>query len=584
MIPKIKMGADFSKALGYNLDKVASEKAYFLKAYGFSVNDPPPNIIRKEFEELAKVCPMKEPVAHISLNFSPEEIISDNLMLTLAREYLNEMGYGSTPYVVYRHNDAAHPHIHIVTANITVGDDGKLRTLKNSNNFYHSNAVAAKLENKYNLVQAVKKERKRRNTERAIHPVPHIYGEVPTYEYLKEVTEYILTNKLVTNTYELNNLLKPYSMKVYINQARNGERYYKFTFVDPENRKSMGVSGTLRQLKLNNNYGTLEQYFIASRKKLNDLIRMAKQHTKEYLQKYYSLSGVDLRHKLDKLDIDFSNGELSYMGHQLSFRQLGIPDNFIKSATVKKEYYKAFIFAVTEFRKKCSIRNESTLLNSEEIKERMKAFVFNNMNLAKQQINILFEGYLEYKMKYLSGIMEKEHSKDIKWINKVITYLNGLQLSDSDRLSLAEKLGIVISSEKIQIMGGFPADSHFATTQETESFQPHKSNKKSYSGLIKNLNTQELEVIKGYISNIFRYFKDVNYQKLSPLLPNMTEESMSAAINAYRRKIINKHLTSIFPDQKDLAPTQLLRWNDDEEEEEEDDIENQKRAGRNLGR
>ena len=579
MIPVIKNGSHFPGAIGYNVDKIENNKAYLLKANGFSIDDPTPEIIKREFEQLTKICPMKEPVAHISLNFSPDEVISDDLMLILAREFLLRMGYGSMPYVVYRHNDVAHPHIHIVTANMRVDHKGKLKTLNNSNNYYHSRAVCNALELEYHLVQAVKKEKKQRSIENK--PIPYLYGEVPTYEYLKKVIEYTLNNFLVTNTIELNKLLNPYSVRVYVNKALNGEKYYKFSFINPGQKKSVGVSGTPCQLKMNYNHSTLQEYFIENKNKLKEIIQVARKNGKEWLRNYYSLSPADLRHKLKKISIDYVNGEIAYKGHVLTLYQLGLPVSFLKPATVKKEYYKAFIYTVTQFRKESGIRYESTLLTDSGLMDKMKIFVFNNMNLSRAQINILFDGYSEYKSKCLADIREKENKKDIKWVNKVITYLNGLFVSETDKLLLAEKLGMKISSHETCILGGMPQDNHFVGQTELLPLTNDHKSKESHAYLITHLSDQELEVIKGCVSGKLRYYKNMDYRKLLPLLPEGIEAQIKNAANIYRRDILKKHLNTLLPDQKDLQPGKLLRW--DDEDEDDEDIENQKRIGRNLG-
>ncbi|HVB02907.1 MAG TPA: relaxase/mobilization nuclease domain-containing protein [Chitinophagaceae bacterium] len=59
---------------------------------------------------------------HISLNFHPEDRISPELFVRIAGIYLEKTGLGGQPSLVYRHLDAAHPHLHVVT--VTVREDG----------------------------------------------------------------------------------------------------------------------------------------------------------------------------------------------------------------------------------------------------------------------------------------------------------------------------------------------------------------------------------------------------------------------------------------------------------------------------
>ena len=71
-------------------------------------------------------------VGHISLNFAPEDTpkLSDRLMADIAQEYLRRMGIVNTQYVVFRHHDKPHAHVHIVynrvdnDGNAIAGDQG----------------------------------------------------------------------------------------------------------------------------------------------------------------------------------------------------------------------------------------------------------------------------------------------------------------------------------------------------------------------------------------------------------------------------------------------------------------------------
>ena len=73
---------------------------------------------------------LHEPVAkaagHISLSFHPNDApqMTDFRMVKIAREYMQCMGIDNTQYVIVRHTNTAHPHLHIVYNRIC--NDGKL--------------------------------------------------------------------------------------------------------------------------------------------------------------------------------------------------------------------------------------------------------------------------------------------------------------------------------------------------------------------------------------------------------------------------------------------------------------------------
>ena len=72
----------------------------------------------------------------------------------IAKEYMDKLGYGNQPYMVYKHEDIARHHIHIVS--IRVDDTGK----KINDKFEHirSKQITRELEQKYGLHPAEKKQ------------------------------------------------------------------------------------------------------------------------------------------------------------------------------------------------------------------------------------------------------------------------------------------------------------------------------------------------------------------------------------------------------------------------------------------
>ena len=56
--------------------------------------------------------------AHISLNLPRGEHLNDMEFFELSKNYMEHMGYGEQPYVVIRHHDTKHEHVHIVSSTI----------------------------------------------------------------------------------------------------------------------------------------------------------------------------------------------------------------------------------------------------------------------------------------------------------------------------------------------------------------------------------------------------------------------------------------------------------------------------------
>lgn len=112
MIGKIVTGKSFGGAVEYVLKK---EKARLLESDGVDTESIRSiiddfNFQRKARREIAKV------VGHISLSFHRDDAptLTDERMRELAAAYMERMGIADTQYIVARHNDTEHPHLHII--------------------------------------------------------------------------------------------------------------------------------------------------------------------------------------------------------------------------------------------------------------------------------------------------------------------------------------------------------------------------------------------------------------------------------------------------------------------------------------
>lgn len=92
---------------------------------------------------------VQKPVCHTILSFSAgdAERLTDEVMVKIANEYLNKMGYGDTQSLIVRHSDREHPHLHICINRI--GNDGK--TISDCNEKYRSTKICRELTARYGL-------------------------------------------------------------------------------------------------------------------------------------------------------------------------------------------------------------------------------------------------------------------------------------------------------------------------------------------------------------------------------------------------------------------------------------------------
>ena len=156
MVAKISYGSSLYGALAYNGEKVNEGVAKVLETNKvFSPADGGHDITACMQDFLACMPShvfTKKPVIHISLNPHPDDKLSDEQFSATALEYIEKMGYGNQPFVVYKHEDIDRHHLHIVT--LAVDERGK--KINDGNNFYKSKRITREIERKYGLLPAEK--------------------------------------------------------------------------------------------------------------------------------------------------------------------------------------------------------------------------------------------------------------------------------------------------------------------------------------------------------------------------------------------------------------------------------------------
>lgn len=120
---------------------------------------------------------LKNPVYHISLDFAHEDTpkLTDGTMAEIAREYMRRMGITDTQYIVCRHTDKEHQHLHIVANRV----DNNGNTISDRNDAIRNVAVCKALTREYGLHFSKGKEKVKRDRLRGKDKVKYqIYDAV----------------------------------------------------------------------------------------------------------------------------------------------------------------------------------------------------------------------------------------------------------------------------------------------------------------------------------------------------------------------------------------------------------------------
>ena len=176
MIAKLGRSSNLYGALAYNNIKIEKEKGKIL--FTNKIIETPSGQysvaqLAQSFEPyLAANRNTEKHTLHISLNPDPNDEVSDERFIQLAQDYMQEMGYGEQPFVVFKHTDIDRTHIHIVS--VCVDEDGK----KISDRFERrrSTEVCRALEKKYGLLPAI--DRDVNNKKTLFTPIDYQIGDV----------------------------------------------------------------------------------------------------------------------------------------------------------------------------------------------------------------------------------------------------------------------------------------------------------------------------------------------------------------------------------------------------------------------
>ena len=210
MIAKISSSENLAGALGYNFKKVVSGDASVLLAEGLYANPEGGYTMEEVLSDMQaaipKKCRTKNVVFHCSLNPHPDEKLSDEQLTQITQEYMQALGYGEQPYIVFKHNDIAREHIHIVSLRV----DSLGRKINDKFENRHSKRITDLLERKYGLIPSTPPKEQRTNA-------PAIQKDLPLDNIRNEIAQTlrgVLAHYHFCSLGEFNAVLRRYNLAV----------------------------------------------------------------------------------------------------------------------------------------------------------------------------------------------------------------------------------------------------------------------------------------------------------------------------------------------------------------------------------
>ena len=232
MIAKISATENLGGALGYNFKKVEKGEANILLAaelYQSKEGRYTMEDVLADMEALIpKNCRTKKTVFHCSLNPHPDEKLSDERLTQIAKEYMEALGYGNQPYIVFKHSDIAREHIHIVSLRV----DSRGRKINDKFEKQRSKKITDSLERKFGLIPSSKVSGK---VETETPKVDIGKGNIK--EQVASVVRMVLGHYRFCSLGELNTILSAYNLAVEeIKTEFRGKKYDGLVYVPTDDK------------------------------------------------------------------------------------------------------------------------------------------------------------------------------------------------------------------------------------------------------------------------------------------------------------------------------------------------------------
>ena len=232
MIAKISSTENLGGALGYNFKKVEKGEASILLAQGLYQNKEETYTMAEVFADMQALipekCRIKKMVFHCSLNPHPDEKLSNETLTQIAKEYMETLGYGKQPYIVFKHSDIAREHIHIVSLRV----DSRGQKINDKFEKRRSKKITDALEKRFGLIPSSKV------TDKAMKEMPKIdTNKRNIKEQVANVVRMVLKHYCFCSLGEINAVLSKYNLATEeVKTEFRGKKYDGLVYVPTDDK------------------------------------------------------------------------------------------------------------------------------------------------------------------------------------------------------------------------------------------------------------------------------------------------------------------------------------------------------------
>lgn len=286
MVAKINISKSIEAALNYNEKKVQNKTAQCLYSANYLNEAKNMNFYQKlkRFENLISLNKRAATnTLHVSLNFDPTEKLYNDKLIEIASGYMEKIGFAEQPFLVYKHEDAGHPHIHIVST--TIKEDGKRI---NTHNIGRNQSEKARkgIEQLYGLIKAEKQQKLFKPGIKPVNIEKVIYGKHETKRSISNVVGAVFSQYNFTSLPEFNAALKQFN--VIADRGKEEGRIYQkrglvYRILDATGNK-VGVPIKASSIACKPILDNLEKKFVANESVRDSLNQRTKKIIDDCLQ------------------------------------------------------------------------------------------------------------------------------------------------------------------------------------------------------------------------------------------------------------------------------------------------------------
>ena len=270
MVANIRSGSSPGGALYYNKEKVDKGEAEVLfrqkmlepfDRYGRLDIDACMESFRPYLEANRRTI---NTVFHTSLNPSTEDELTDEQLRDITREYMERMGYGQQPYIVFKHKDISREHLHLVSLRV----DELGRKISDSHEYDRSMSVLRELERKYDLHPSIKGQEQTDTPD--LRKVNYKAGNVK--QQVSSVVRSCLRNYKCSSYGELRTLLELFNISVEERTGTIDGRNYAGVIYGALTDDGYGTGTPIKSSKIGKDVGykALQRYYENSKMKLKE--------------------------------------------------------------------------------------------------------------------------------------------------------------------------------------------------------------------------------------------------------------------------------------------------------------------------